>query len=100
MRIAFLVRSLEYGGAERQLVALAIGLKARGDDVRVIALYGGGSLATQLRNSGVDVVDVGKRGRWDLLGFAARLDARHIGTFGRLAKGFLRYRTDNPRRAD
>ena len=73
MRISFLVRSLDYGGAERQLVALAIGLKARGEDVRVIALYGGGLLTTRLQHAGVDVVDVGKRGRWDVLGFAARL---------------------------
>ena len=36
-----MIRDLGYAGAQRQLVALANGLKAEGHDVTVICFYGG-----------------------------------------------------------
>jgi glycosyltransferase involved in cell wall biosynthesis len=80
LRIFFLVRSLDLGGAERQLVALARGLHGRGHDVAVAVFYAGGRFEPELRASGVDVHDLGKRGRWETLGFLRRL-AERVGAF-------------------
>jgi glycosyltransferase involved in cell wall biosynthesis len=66
------IRSLERGGAERQAAVLAAGLARRGVAVRVLVFYGGGSLEADLAAGGVEVVDLGKHGRWDLVRFLAR----------------------------
>lgn len=71
MRILFLARSLETGGAERQLANLALGLLRRGHAVRVALFYAEGSLRKELEDAGVPLVDLGKRSRWDLAGFLA-----------------------------
>ncbi len=68
MRIAFVIRSLGIGGAERQLAVLATGLAARGHTVLVVIYYGGGARHQELEAVGVPVATLGKRGRWDLLG--------------------------------
>ena len=73
LRLAFLVRSMERGGAERQLVVLARGLRSRGHDVAVLVFYAGGPLEGELRAGGVRVRAIGKRGRWDVVRFLARL---------------------------
>ncbi|MBI5522736.1 MAG: glycosyltransferase [Desulfarculus sp.] len=75
MNIALLIRSLELGGAERQLSLLARGLLERGHQVRVLVFYGGGPLEADLSSAGVPVVDLAKAGRWDLAGVAMRLRA-------------------------
>lgn len=75
MNVLFLTRSLDLGGAERQLVVLARGLAARGHRVVVGAFYGGGPLTADLASADVAVVDLRKRGRWDALGFTRRLGA-------------------------
>jgi glycosyltransferase involved in cell wall biosynthesis len=67
-----ITRSLASGGSERQLVALAGGLRARGRDVAVMTLYDGGALAPDLERSAVTRLSLGKRGRWDIVGPAAR----------------------------
>lgn len=69
----FLARSLGLGGAERQLVELAKGLHHRGHDVSVAVFYSGHPLDADLERAGVPLHDLGKRGRWDVAGFAARL---------------------------
>ena len=73
MKITFLVRWLEFGGAERQLVELARGLHTRGHAVKVVVFYPGGPLEQELLAAGIAVVGLGKRGRYDLLGFNLRL---------------------------
>ncbi|MDR0563700.1 MAG: glycosyltransferase [Azoarcus sp.] len=73
MRIVFLIRSLEIGGAEQQLVTLARVLHARGETVTVLTFYPGGALRDELAKSGVPVADLGKRGRWDAVAFFGRL---------------------------
>ena len=73
MKIAFLVRALTYGGAERQLVVLAKGLHARGHEVVVAVFYSGGPLEQELLEAGVRIRPLQKRGRWDLLPFLFRL---------------------------
>lgn len=71
--ILFLARSLGHGGAERQLALLAKGLAARGHSVTVAVFFGGGVHARELGAAGIRVVDLGKRGRWDVLPFLVRL---------------------------
>ena len=65
--IVFLVRSLDMGGAERQLVELAKGLHAAGWQVEVITFYASGPLRGLLDAAGVPVFSLDKRGRWDIL---------------------------------
>ena len=71
--IAFLIPSLEPGGAERQLVGLATGLHDLGWTVRVIAFADGGAFADELAARGVRVETLGKGGRLDLPAFGLRL---------------------------
>jgi glycosyltransferase involved in cell wall biosynthesis len=73
MNIVLLCRSLNVGGSERQLITLAKGLYQRGINVTVLVFYGGGVLENELRDCGVRVVDLRKRGRWDLAGFSRRV---------------------------
>jgi glycosyltransferase involved in cell wall biosynthesis len=83
MDILFLIRTLTYGGAERQLVALAQGLHKRGHRVRVMVFYPGGPLEPDLVGAGIPIVSVNKRGRWDMLRF-----------FWRMARALRRERPD------
>lgn len=69
----FLTRSLDRGGAERQLVVLAKGLASRGHAVSVAVFYGGGVYVAELAGAGVRVINLGKQGRWDILPFLNRL---------------------------
>jgi len=69
MKIVFVIRALGVGGAERQLVCLAQGLKAVGWRVTVVVFYGGGALEHDLESSGIPLINLKKRGRWDVLRF-------------------------------
>jgi glycosyltransferase involved in cell wall biosynthesis len=69
LKVLFLERSLTRGGAQRQLVALAIGLARRGHGVTVALFYDEGPLIRDLLESGVRLQILGKRSRWDVLGF-------------------------------
>jgi len=73
MKILFLTRSLNAGGAERQLVLLARGLHQRGHDVTVALCYSGGPLEADLKEASVRMIFLDKRGRWDVFGFLVRL---------------------------
>jgi glycosyltransferase involved in cell wall biosynthesis len=73
LRILFVAGELGRGGAERQLVNLVIGLAERGVHVAVAVFYPGGPLEAELTAAGVEVRDLGKSGRWDLLGAARRM---------------------------
>lgn len=73
MKVLFLTRSLETGGAERQLTVLAGGLAGRGHAVRVATFYAGGGFEAELAGRGVDIHDLRKGGRWDTAGFLRRL---------------------------
>jgi glycosyltransferase involved in cell wall biosynthesis len=64
---------LNYGGAERQLVILAKGLRERGHDVVIALCYSGGPLEQELREAGVRIRPLHKRGRWDVLAFLCQL---------------------------
>ncbi len=73
VKILFVIRTLRYGGAERQMVTLAKGLKRRGHGVAVAVFYSGGPLENELREAGIAVRLLGKRNRWDVFGFLWRL---------------------------
>jgi glycosyltransferase involved in cell wall biosynthesis len=73
VKIVLLTRSLNYGGAERQLVTLAKGLHRRGHSVLVVPFYAGGPLESDLQSAGVRVCSLSKRRRWEIAGFLVRL---------------------------
>ena len=74
VRLLLLARSLEAGGAERQLVELARGLDPSRFAVTVATLYDRGPLREAVaRLPGVRLETLGKAGRWDLAGPLARL---------------------------
>jgi glycosyltransferase involved in cell wall biosynthesis len=72
-RLLMLVRSLDRGGAERQVVLLASGLPGLGWEPTVAVMYAGGALGGELAEAGVPLLDLRKKGRWDVAGFAFRL---------------------------
>jgi len=73
-RVAFLVRRLDRGGAERQLIELARGLDKARFEVTIITFYGGGGFVSEITpESGVDLLCLEKSGPWDTLGFLSRL---------------------------
>ena len=73
MKILFLVRSLTYGGAERQLVILANELAKRGYEVAIAPFYTVGLLENEIDRSRVRFIPLEKRSRWDLLSFYGRV---------------------------
>lgn len=72
-KILFLARSLDRGGAERQLVVLAKGLARRGHAIAVAVFFGGGAYEAELTEAGVRVINLGKQSRWDILPFLTHL---------------------------
>ncbi len=70
MKIVHVIPTLDRAGAEKQLVYLATGLKARGMDVHVCVLTRDGPYREDLERAGVPVTLIGKRGKIDL--FALR----------------------------
>jgi glycosyltransferase involved in cell wall biosynthesis len=74
IRLFFLIRSLGYGGAQRQLINLVCLLDKSRFQITVASFYDGGGLRAELAQvPGVRVISLGKRGRWDVLPFGWRL---------------------------
>src|SRR5687768_15908558 len=71
--ILFLLRSFNVGGAERQLCLLASGLQQSGYRVKVAVFYAGAPMEVEARSMGIQIVDLKRQGRWDLLPFFLRL---------------------------
>jgi glycosyltransferase involved in cell wall biosynthesis len=72
VRVAFLIRSLNRGGAERQLAELAKGLRSMSWDVTVLTFYPGGPIWNELSHT-VRLQSLDKGGRWDIARFSASL---------------------------
>ncbi|HEX6851627.1 MAG TPA: glycosyltransferase [Candidatus Polarisedimenticolaceae bacterium] len=95
MTVLFVIRNLEFGGAETQLVVLAEALRRRGHRIAVATLYPDGTvLGERLERAGVARVPLGKRGRLDVAGplrrFAATLRRiRPDAVYGFLSAGNL-----------
>ncbi|MEW5855959.1 MAG: glycosyltransferase [Cyanobacteriota bacterium] len=77
IKIAFLIRSLNYGGAERQLITLVKALDKKKFNITVLYFYCGGALEKDLQDSGIQLISLEKRDRWDGAGFLWRL-VRHL----------------------
>jgi glycosyltransferase involved in cell wall biosynthesis len=67
LKVLFLARQLNIGGAERQLVTLANELAARGHEIVIASYYPGGALSKKLDTKRVRLISLEKRSRWDLL---------------------------------
>ena len=72
INIVFLTRSLNYGGAERQLVNLVKAMDREKFNPIVISFYSG-PLEEELRSSHVRSFSLEKTGRWEVFGFILRL---------------------------
>lgn len=66
MKLLFVIDNLSTGGAQRQMVNLAIGLNRRGHQVRIFCYTPGDKLAQPLRDAGVAVEWRQKRRRYSL----------------------------------
>lgn len=74
IKVLFLLRSLEIGGAERQVVELVKNLDHSRFEVLIVTFYEGGALRPLLEGlPGVTVTSPGKTGRWDLFRFLRNL---------------------------
>src|ERR1700752_4982557 len=71
--VLFLLRSFAVGGAERQLCVLASGLQQSRYSVKVAVFYAGGPLEAEAKRMGIEIMDLKRKGRWDLLPFFLRL---------------------------
>ncbi len=70
LRILFLMRSLEFGGTERQLVELVRNMDHSRFDIHIVTFYDGGVLRPLLEAiPGVKVTSLGKASRWDMISF-------------------------------
>jgi glycosyltransferase involved in cell wall biosynthesis len=64
--LLFVIRDLDHGGAQRQLITLAKGLDKNRFRVSVATFYDGGALRPEIESiEGVQVVPLKKQGRWD-----------------------------------
>jgi glycosyltransferase involved in cell wall biosynthesis len=72
-KVAFIIRDLNYGGAQRQLITLVKGINKQSFDVTLLYFYSGGILLKDLKDSGCRIICLEKQARWDVLGFFLRL---------------------------
>lgn len=72
-RVVVLVRSLNRGGTERQVLTLARSVDRNRFDLTVLTFYPGGDLAPLLEAGDIPVISLQKEGRWDVIGFFWRL---------------------------
>ena len=74
LRLVFLIRSLDFGGAERQLLLLTKNFPKTNFELNVVCFYDHGKLFGQFEESGITVISLGKKGRWDILPFLFRMN--------------------------
>ena len=74
IHVFFLIRSLNIGGTERQLVELVKGLDKNAFEITIGLFYDEGTLRVELVVlEGVKLLPLFKSGRWDLIRFCTRL---------------------------
>jgi glycosyltransferase involved in cell wall biosynthesis len=74
MRLLLLLRQLNVGGAQRQVVELLRGLDRERFDVTVVTLYPGGMFAAEVEAMPhVRSISIDKKSRWEMFGFLWRL---------------------------
>lgn len=72
-KLTLLAWAREPGGAERQIVNLACGLRRRGHDVLVVVFFPNPYVETPLRETGTPYRLLDVRGRWDAWRYLVRL---------------------------
>ncbi len=73
IRLFLLIRSLNVGGAERQLIELVKGLDKNIFIITVGVFYHEGPLIEEIKDiHGINVISLNKRGRWDIIRFVFR----------------------------
>jgi glycosyltransferase involved in cell wall biosynthesis len=72
-KIVFLIRSLNVGGAERQLLTLVDSLDRDRFDPVIVMFYPGGTLLPEFEKRGIRVLAAGKSRRWDMVSFFSSL---------------------------
>lgn len=74
IKIAFLIRDLNYGGAQRQLITLVKGLPADLFDTTLLYFYPDSPLVQDLESHPhIKTICLHKTGRWDTLNFSRKL---------------------------
>lgn len=73
IKIVFLIRSLDIGGAERQLVNLAKSLNQKYFDVTILEFYSGGFLEKEVKENNIHLISLNKKKRWDTIAFIKNL---------------------------
>lgn len=68
-----LIRSLSAGGAEKQAIEIASSLQEQGLTISILVFYGGGPLELLAIQRGIRVINLDKRGRWDIINFLFNL---------------------------
>jgi glycosyltransferase involved in cell wall biosynthesis len=69
IRLLQIIPTLDRGGAEKQLALLCCGLPREEFDVRVAVLTRGGPLASELREAGIPIHEIGKRRKIDFAAY-------------------------------
>jgi glycosyltransferase involved in cell wall biosynthesis len=73
IHLFFLIRSLNVGGTERQLIELVKGLDSNHFDITVGLFYNEGALIEEIKSMPwIHVVSLNKSGRWDIIRFVLR----------------------------
>src|SRR4051812_38388385 len=74
IRLLFIIRAFDRGGAQRQLIQLVAGLDPNRFAITVVTFYDGGDLRPEIEViDGVNVLSLHKKGRWDFVLPALRL---------------------------
>jgi glycosyltransferase involved in cell wall biosynthesis len=72
--VVFMIRRLDRGGAERQLIQLAQSLNKEKFEVSIVTFYRGGGFAAEIAaDSGIRVLSLDRSGSWDIVKFVVRL---------------------------
>lgn len=71
-KVAFIIRDLDYGGAQRQLITLVKELDKQKFDITVFCFYTDGLLEKDLKNDHINIICLDKKSRWDVFGFLWR----------------------------
>jgi glycosyltransferase involved in cell wall biosynthesis len=72
-KVVFLIRSINIGGAEKQLLTLARGIDRSRIDPKIVTFYPGGDLLAEFQEADIDVISAQKKKRWDVLSFILEL---------------------------
>ena len=72
-KIVFVIRDLDYGGAQRQLITLVKELDKQKFDITILCFYANGLLEKDLKNNHISFICLDKQTRWDVFGFLWRL---------------------------